>query len=171
MHDEIKKELIPFSEDPIKSAFFFLIYNDQKRHMDLHFETICQHGVELELPFFDAYFLEKICSLPADDIIYHRAYAKWFELFPYYVRETPWQTYPEHVPCPIKSDKQLSYQWSDSKEPWHNKWADAKAVLKIPLKSPVFKLFNKPKLALALTLHLLNLKDYSYILRKNYQYK
>lgn len=166
IYDEIKKELIPFNNDPIKSAFFFLLYNDQKRHMDLHFETICQHGVELELPFFDACFLAKICSLPANDIMYHRAYSQWFELLPSYVRQTPWQTYPEHIACPIKSDKHLSYQWSCSKEPWHNKWADAKAVLKMSIKSPAFQFFNRTKLTLVLALHILNIKDYSYILRK-----
>lgn len=163
--NEIKKNIFTCDE-PIKSIYFFLLYNDQKRHMDLHFETICQHGIELELPFFDSDFLAKICSLPTNELIYHRAYSRWFELFPEYVRQTPWQTYPEHIPCPIASDDNFSYQWSRTTKPWAQKFAEAKKVLTFSGSSFVYDYFDKKKLKAAAIIHLLNIRDYSYLMIK-----
>ena len=58
--DKIAKEMLPNENDRGKSIYYFLMRNDQKRHLDKHFETICQHKTELHLPFFDSLFLEKI---------------------------------------------------------------------------------------------------------------
>jgi len=154
------------TNDPVKSVYEFLLYNDQKRHMELHFETICQHGVEMMLPFFDSEFLAKIYSLPSKDIVFHRAYSNWFNLFPKYVTETPWQTYPEHVECPIKLEKNLSYQWTTSSTTWLNRLADSKKFLTLSLNSSVFTMFSRSKLYFALLCHVIGIRDYSYILNK-----
>lgn len=98
-----------------RQMYLFLLFNDQRRHLFKHFETIDQHGVELLTPFFDSKFLKAIASTPIRKGILHRLYADWFDLLPEVARRTPWQTYPGHVPCPIKSDTVGSYQWTKNR--------------------------------------------------------
>lgn len=166
LFNKIMSSIDFYENDPVKSVYEFLLYNDQKRHMELHFETICQHGVEMMLPFFDSEFLAKIYSLPSKDIVFHRAYSNWFNLFPNYVTETPWQTYPEHVECPIKLEKKLSYQWTTSSTTWLNRLADSRKFLSLSLNSSVFTMFSRSKLYFALLCHVIGIRDYSYILNK-----
>lgn len=163
--NEIKKNLLT-CDDPLKSFYLFLLYNDQKRHMDMHFESICEHGIEFELPFFDSAFLSLICSLPTKEFLYHKAYSRWFELFPEYVTKTPWQTYPEHITCPLESNDDFSYQWSITKKPWKNKLTEAKKVLSISNNSVTYDYLDKTKLRFAAVIHSLNIRDYSYIMLK-----
>ncbi len=164
--NHVRKHIQINSDDPVKGIYNFLLYNDQKRHMDQHYETICEHGVEMMLPFFDSEFLSKIYSLPSKDLIYHRAYAKWFNLFPSYVTETAWQTYPEHIECPIKVDLSLGYQWAGSVNTWSSRLQDTRKFLKIKYNSPVFNVFSRLKIYTALVLHILGIQNYSYILKK-----
>jgi len=97
--------------DPVDRFFRFLVENDQRRHLDRHFETLLQHRTEFWLPFFDAGVLEIALRTPPARGRSHRFYSEWFELLGKDVRSTPWQTYPGHVPCPI-AEEGLSYQWA-----------------------------------------------------------
>lgn len=95
-----------------RQIYLFLLFNDQRRHLFKHFETIDQHGVEMITPFFDANFLKAIAATPISWGILHRLYSDWFKLLPEVARKTPWQTYPGHVPCPIKTEEIVRYQWA-----------------------------------------------------------
>lgn len=95
-----------------RQIYLFLLFNDQRRHLFKHFETIDRHGLELLTPFFDAKFLKAIVATPIRKGILHQLYAEWFEYMPEVARRTRWQTYPGHVPCPIKTEERGSYQWA-----------------------------------------------------------
>jgi hypothetical protein len=57
--------------------------------------------------------LEQIMSTPIDECLYHRLYSRCLEHFPRSMTSVPWQTYPEHVPCPLPATYELGYQWGD----------------------------------------------------------
>lgn len=96
-----------------RRIYLFLLFNDQRRHLFKHFESIDRHGLELLTPFYDAAVLRTVAAVPARWGILHRLYAQWFELLPAFARRTPWQTYPGHVPCPVPNeDATASYQWT-----------------------------------------------------------
>lgn len=147
-----------------KSMYFFLLFNDQKRHLDNHFETIHQHKVELILPFFDSVFLQKIMTIPAKNMLYHKAYMQWFNLLPTYARTTPWQTYPEHEPCPIDHKDELKYQWEERSS--ENHIQDYFLFLKIN-KNHSFNIYmNKSKIHIMMLIHLFKIRNFSYIVKK-----
>ena len=100
--------------DPGHSLHLFLMFNDQRRHLQRHFENVDIHRVEFHLPFFDSEFLQLIFSLPIDYRLAHRFYTDWFKLFPASAQSVPWQTYPGHIPCPISSNDNVTHQWSKS---------------------------------------------------------
>ena len=105
-------------KDVGRQIYLFLLFNDQRRHLFNHFETIDQHGLELLTPFFDTVFLRAIAGTPVREGLLHGLYAKWFELMPDFTRNAPWQTYPGHVPCPIADGRNLKYQWSERNTPY-----------------------------------------------------
>jgi hypothetical protein len=105
--------------EPGRQIYMFLLFNDQRRHLFKHFETIDQHGLELLTPFYDATFLKAIAATPVRQGILHRLYAEWFEYMPEQARKTRWQTYPGHVPCPIKTEDVGSYQWATDKDRYY----------------------------------------------------
>jgi asparagine synthase (glutamine-hydrolysing) len=94
-----------------RRLYLFLLFNDQRRHLFKHFETIDQHGLELLTPFYDARFLSLVIATPARWGVLHRLYAGFFEHLPEFALKTPWQTYPGHVPCPLPPDENSRYQW------------------------------------------------------------
>jgi len=96
-----------------RRIYLFLLFNDQRRHLFKHFETIDQHGLELLTPFYDTAFLQAVAATPARRGVLHRLYADFFNYLPGFARRTPWQTYPGHVPCPVSAPSNLRYQWSD----------------------------------------------------------
>ncbi|WP_039989057.1 asparagine synthase-related protein [Paraglaciecola arctica] len=149
-----------------RSMYYFLMNNDQKRHLSLHFETICQHKTELHLPFFDSDFLQNIYGFPAKEMMYHKLYMQWFEYFPKCARQTPWQTYPKHVPCPIKNTSSLSYQWDKSTTNHQNRKQDFSEYLALRKNRYIQEFFNSQKLMIAMVLHRIGVKDYSYLIDK-----
>lgn len=161
----IAKEFISNDDDPAKSIYYFLMNNDQKRHLENHFETICQHQIELCLPFFDSDFLEKIYAIPSTELLNHKFYMKWFEHFPANTKVTPWQTYPGHEKCPLAVPAGLSYQWDNPVKPINTNKTDFKVYLDAR-KSPVFKkYFSSSQVILAMLLHRFGLKDFSYLVK------
>lgn len=98
--------------DTGRQLYLFLLINDQRRHLYKHFESIDEHGLEFMTPFFDSVFLRAVAATPVRWGVLHRLYAHWFTHLPQFAQTTPWQTYPGHVACPIKCQKDLSYQWS-----------------------------------------------------------
>lgn len=165
--DGIRKEFVENKEDPGKAIYYFLMNNDQKRHLQHHFETICEHEIEFLLPFFDANFLEKTYSTPIREMLYHRVYCKWFDFFPASSRCVPWQTYPEHIPCPVELPEGLSNQWSTTRKiSLNTRWFDVKSYLSIKNKDNIHLVMDRNKLMIATVLHILFVKDYSHIFRK-----
>ncbi len=164
LRKSIESEYLPNKEDPSKSVYHFLMNNDQKRHLQLHFETICEHKVELLLPFFDSKFLRKIYSIPSKELVYHKFYMQWFSFFPESARSAPWQTYPGHVPCPIDIPSDLTYQWGGKRKP--RRYCDLKLFLKVRKSAVYHKYFNNGKTTLAMLLHFLGVRNYSYLVGK-----
>jgi asparagine synthase (glutamine-hydrolysing) len=104
------------TDDPVKAFFLYLLDNDQRRHLSSVYEDIDLRRVEYLLPFFDGAFLELIASAPADWFLYHRFYHRWLALFPPETTQIPWQTYPDHEPCPIGGLDFGPAQWDSTRK-------------------------------------------------------
>ncbi len=152
--------------EPNKRLYFFLMFNDQRRHLHTHFETIGMHKMELLLPFFDSKFLEEMFMLPVKECLYHKFYMKWFDKFPECVKRSPWQTYPGHEKCPLGLPDGLSYQWDKSKSPID---VDTKMKIEVLVRelfvNRKFGLYiNRPAVIMALILSRLNIRNYLYLI-------
>jgi hypothetical protein len=97
--------------DAGRNLHLFFMLNDQRRHLADHFENIDLRRLELELPFFDAEFLESILASPVDPFLSHHFYNEWLSRFSENAASVPWQAYPGHEPCPIDVATTLRYQW------------------------------------------------------------
>ncbi|WP_299084226.1 asparagine synthase-related protein [uncultured Paraglaciecola sp.] len=163
--ESIIREMAPNQNDSGKAIYYFLMNNDQKRHLHIHFETMGQHKTELHLPFFDSVFLEKIHKIHSRDMLNHKLYMQWFQNFHPSSRTTPWQTYPGHEPCPIKVENNLTYQWTKAKnKKWH--LTEILEIFQLLRNKKVFNFFDKKKVYAAFILHTLKLKNYSYLFGK-----
>lgn len=100
-------------DEPGRAPHLFLMHNDQRRHLADHYENIDVRRVELQLPFFDADFLQLILTSPIDGFLRHHFYNRWLQEFLPAIREVPWQAYPGHEPCPLPAPEGLRYQWDD----------------------------------------------------------
>lgn len=89
----------------------FFLENDQRRHLDLHFEYAAQHQIAFHLPFFDADVLRVLRSVPETELMFHRFYTRWLTRLPARTTALPWQTYSGHEPCPIPLPRSGDYQW------------------------------------------------------------
>ena len=55
LHESVGSELGSLDcQDIGRKLYLFLMFNDQRRHLSTHFETIDKHKIELVLPFFDS---------------------------------------------------------------------------------------------------------------------
>lgn len=160
--DSVEDELNRIDAKGAKKVYLFLMKNDQKRHLDEHYETIHDHQVELQLPFFDALFIEKVLDNNLEDLIGHALYTEFFECFPLHYRSTPWQTYPGHKTCPIPYQP-IENQWQN-RDSLYNRWLDFKFYLKIPQDSFCFTVFKRGKTTLAMILHLTGIKKLGYVI-------
>ena len=97
--------------DPGRAWYLFLMMNDQRRHLFNHFESMDLGRLEFELPFFDAEFLTDVMREPFDPFLRHAFYVEWLKCFHPAVAGTPWQAYPNHVPCPHPLPAEATYQW------------------------------------------------------------
>ena len=113
LHARLRRELESIHHpDPVRAFFIFLNLNGPRRHLVNHFETIDQHRLEFQVPFYDSELLEYLMSIPVDPCLYHAFYVKWLSFFEPAVREVPWQAYPGHVPCPVSIPDDLPDQWT-----------------------------------------------------------
>jgi len=158
--------------DEAAKFHLFLMLNDQRRHLADFFEEEDMHGLEYQLPFFDAIFLEQIFSLPIEYRLNHRFYTEWFSIFPDIVREVPWQTYPGHVLCPVQHNyAKLKYQWSKTqplyeKTYWSNRVLPAFYGLKnLIYRSQGWNIISRFSLTLAAIAHILGIGNYNYLLK------
>ena len=176
LFDSVRSEIDRYSTDDAgRAVFLFLLFNDQRRHLFKHFESIDQHGLELLTPFYDAAFLSIVATVPFEWCILHKLYASFFELLPAFARLTPWQTYPGHVPCPVNTTATASYQWEKPKSLMQLGLGE-RARLSLALvratdsqaRGPIL---SGPKIWLAATLHLMGLRDCGHVLPvlQNYQ--
>jgi len=117
IYEDLRKELnLINSYDRARNFYIFLIDNDQRWHLRRFYENIDFYNFELATPFFDSRFLEKVVSFNTDDFLYHKFYTEWLELFPTIIRKVPWQTYKNHVPCPIPISEGAIDQWTFEKK-------------------------------------------------------
>ncbi|HWS40659.1 MAG TPA: hypothetical protein VN247_05130 [Arenimonas sp.] len=156
------------SHDMGRQIYFFLLFNDQRRHLYKHFESIDEHGIEFLTPFFDSIFLRAIVSTPVRQGILHRLYAQWFTHLPSFAQVTPWQTYPGHVKCPVLDYEKFSYQWSPSPENMNEGILDRLKIarqLVSSLSVPITKeFFSRARIIVVAVLHLIGLRDAKYAL-------
>src|SRR6185369_7613967 len=110
IHEELDRL---HAEEAGRNFYIFLAQNDQRRKLMVHFENIDLHRLEFQLPFFDGEFLASVIATPLDWCLKHRFYNKWLSLLPGAVTLVPWQSYPDHEPCPLPLPAELSYQWNE----------------------------------------------------------
>ncbi len=154
------------SADAGRNFYLFLMLNDQRRKLALHFESLDLHRLEFQLPFFDGAFLEAVIATPLDWCLRHKLYVKLLSLFPPAVTQVPWQAYPGHEPCPLPIPNQLAYQWDEnyqSKESVARKRRVLRSAQAL-LRSVHFphQILSKRNLRLAAWLHSTGWRDYQY---------
>ncbi|MBC7617505.1 MAG: hypothetical protein H7293_00690 [Candidatus Saccharibacteria bacterium] len=165
--DSVMREVHRYPRQDLgRQLYFFLLFNDQRRHLFKHFESIDQHGLEVLTPFFDTLFLKAVASTPVHWGVLHRLYAEWFTHLPEFARKTPWQTYPGHVPCPVAGARGASYQWAPTPKQREGLVA-RNAVARALLRSVSHDLappFSQARVGVAAVLHALGLRDCRHIL-------
>jgi asparagine synthase (glutamine-hydrolysing) len=112
LHARVRKELEAIHHpDPVRGFYIFLNLNGPRRHLVNHFDTIDQHRLEFQVPFYDSELLEYLTAIDADPCLYHQLYVKWLSLFDAAVCAVPWQAYPGHVLSPVPIPADLPDQW------------------------------------------------------------
>lgn len=113
---------------PLRAPYFFLLFNDQRRHLAKHFERIHLKNFDFKLPFFDSRLIKTIAQSPTEFFLYHKIYNNILLNLPGAINTIPWQSYPGHIPCPLISnnDANLRYQWDS----WHSRSDDRKIELR-----------------------------------------
>lgn len=112
LHACVRKELEAIHHpDPVRAFYIFLNLNGPRRHLVNHFDTIDQHRLEFQVPFYDSQLLEYLTAIAVDPCLYHKLYVKWLSLFDPGVSAVPWQAYPGHVPSPVPIPADLPDQW------------------------------------------------------------
>ena len=120
---EEEERLAPLQ--PLVALYLFLMRNDQRRHLHGHYDQILEGGIDLQLPFFDADFIELMVGEPLSHYLRHVGYMEFLARFAQPVLEVPWQAYPGHVECPLPLPADLTYQWGGLRNPhlvkqWRN---------------------------------------------------
>ena len=114
LSDAISKEFDRYPHaDRGRQLFLFLLLNSNRRHMHRHFEDIDLHKLEFHLPFYDAALMRMVCAFPSAAGIKHRLYMDFFQRLPAFAGQSPWQTYPGHLPCPITTSTRLRRPMDD----------------------------------------------------------
>ena len=154
------------AEDAGRNFYLFLVHNDQRRKLMLHFENIDLHRLEFQLPFFDGAFLASVIATPFDWCLRHKFYLKWLSLFPPAVTAVPWQAYPGHEPCPLPIPKELAYQWEDAYQAEEDAPQKQRAIEQATelLRSIDFpdQILSRRNLRLATWIHSKGWRDYRY---------
>ncbi|MDP3638268.1 MAG: asparagine synthase-related protein [Azonexus sp.] len=156
------------SINPARAPYYFLMFNDQRRHLDRHYEIFHKRAVDFQLPFFDKRLIRFIASLPPKWLNNHRLYDKLYKQISGSLISTPWQTYPEHVPCLLPYPNNLKYQWSDNFHAAHEERKIIKTDAMFCLRAAISasfpeKLFNRLYILIGSLATLVNLTNHSYI--------
>jgi len=152
--------------DAGRKFYLFLVLNDQRRKLMVHFENIDLHRLEFHLPFFDGAFLESVVATKLDWCLRHKLYVKLLSLFPPAVTQVAWQSYPGHEPCPLPVPAHLAYQWDENYQA-NESVARKRRVLRNAsevLHSANFpnQILSKRNLRLATWIHSSGWRDYQY---------
>lgn len=153
-----------------RGYWFFLMNNDQRRHLHHHFENIDRYRAEFMMPFYDAELVRWMASVPLEPCLHHRFYYEWMRRFPEPVSAIPWQAYPGHLSCPVESDpaETGADQWRRPPS-----WDASRGVLREAARTFLRRaasgfpgeLLRRGGCATALLLHALRLRDCTGILR------
>jgi hypothetical protein len=155
-------------DDPVQRFYWFLMFNDQRRHLYGLYEEIHKHRMELALPFMDSDFVKVIGATPIELRLMHRFYAKWMYYFDSSVTSTPWQTYPGHVSCPLTKDESLSYQWTPATIKQLTKVSTSQTLqdIEMALKQRSFPpALSRTQLLLSALIHRAGLRDHDSFLK------
>lgn len=163
----IREELDQWrAPDAGRNFYLFLMLNEQRRKLMVHFENIDRHRLEFQLPFFAARFVAAVVATPLDLCLRHKFYVKWLSQFPAVVREVGWQAYPGHEPCPLPAPADLDYQWDDGCQARENAARKQRTVNLAfnLLRAGDFpdRIINRRNLRLAAWLHARGWRDYHY---------
>lgn len=175
LHARLRQELEAIhSADPVRAFYIFLNLNGPRRHLVNHFNTIDQHRLEFQVPFYDSELLEYLTSIAVDPCLYHQLYVKWLALFDPAVSQVPWQAYPGHVPSTAPIPDDLPDQWNASASRVHQTALDNDLLerSRAMLADENFpkNLLRKTVLRLMRWAWQLRLGDYSYALRAALSY-
>lgn len=96
--------------DPARALHLFALLNESRGQLAPHFETADEHRLEFLMPFYDSAFIAFVLSQPLDIFMGHRLYHRWLSRFAG-AAAVPWQTYPDHEPCPLPMPQNLRVQW------------------------------------------------------------
>ena len=156
--------------DSGRSPYYFLLFNDQRRHLHKHFETIHLHQLEFILPFFDSAFIKEIVKTPPSWGIAHRMYSEWYNCFDPIIRSTPWQTYPGHASCPVVEADTYDYQWDVGVKPLERltflaRWEACTEIFNIIFLRKLPGQVSISSLLIISTAHIIGVRDFSYLFR------
>lgn len=151
-----------------RAGYFFLMLNDQRRHLDRHYESVHTRLFDFTLPFFDRRLIELVAGLPTDFFDNHQIYDQLYKKIGGSINKTPWQTYPGHVKCPLPMPKDLEYQWGGAfyssrslkQKARSRSWKALKLAVR---KDANFGFYNLPYILGASSLTLLGISDRSYV--------
>ncbi|TKB58341.1 asparagine synthase-related protein [Ferrimonas aestuarii] len=110
--ERLMAALAKYSTLPMSKAWqLFLWENDQHQHVAIPFEEMDQFQLDFYLPFYSKGVLDAMMSMPMEAATRHGIYMEWTQRHYPQMLTTPWQTYPEHLPCPLPKPANLQHQW------------------------------------------------------------
>ncbi len=167
LHEGVKSEFTRIhSFEPGRDLHIFYLKNNQRRLCHNVYENIDTFRVEYLMPFFDGQFMELLASGPVDVFLQHAFYHQWLNRFPPVMMSVPWQTYPGHLPCPVKSTVSGRTQWEKRRTDWFAGryreafWQCASDLARRDFPSSIF---HRPRLWAAWILHALRIRWYGYL--------
>jgi len=161
-------------EDPGRQIYYFLLLNDQRRHLAKLPEDVDLNRFEFVTPFFDGDFLSTVASIPIDFCLRHRFYTKWLSCFPPPVSSVPWQIYRSHEPCPVPPLEGLVSQFDRTEDDFLHAHRRQQLIAgtQALLSTQDFPdtLLNRRYLRFAYLAYKWGLRDYSYVLESALTY-
>ncbi len=150
--------------DPARRYYVFRLIHLELLHFFEHFENIDLHRIEMQLPFLDSDFLAFVMTIPIQWCLRHNFYTDLLAQFPPTVVSVPWQAYPGHQPCPIRSSKTVVSQWElrpgDIRASQRATLQEVRALLRVkPFPDGILR---KDALRAACWLHGLGVRDCQY---------
>ncbi|ELR66863.1 Asparagine synthetase [Photobacterium marinum] len=112
LRNTILESLAEYDHLPLLKAYqLFLWENDQHHHLALPFEEMDRFRLDFCLPFYSRGVLEAMFSMKTESALWHGIYMNWLERCYPQALTTPWQTYPDHIPCPLPVEERYQNQW------------------------------------------------------------